>query len=426
MTRKARQSFLAVGLVMLLGLESVYFLRQFATGVLNLMGEHAFYRNNIVLSWNLYRRAQAWGADRQTVESNQLESILFGLDQVDGGIRIELPLSQAEALKEARNLSARLIGAIPHSAYHWSLASDVYRHVAHDRRRREPIDLSRLSEDPLENMLAEEWLSLACMEAASRLEPRNALYPDLMTEMFLEIGSPANAARYCRRAVADDPELANHLYLWRPELAPEVLEAALQGFQDALAEQTMVSPAAIECDAARLLSHHGQDERARPHLERAVALAPGVAEFQIEMGQLHYRLKEYRKALEFLGTAIAIDPASAWPYYIRGLCRIGLGESAEAIEQFRKAKEIEPGGRLFLYALGEALEKTGQVQDAGRQFVAAAHMNPQDPGGWSSLLAFYARQGDRLSAPDACSRLLALRPEDPAYKEQCAAFGEVP
>jgi tetratricopeptide (TPR) repeat protein len=426
MSPKTRRVLLAGTIVGLLAGESAWFLSRLASSILLLRGEHAFYRNALVPAWASYGAALRWGAEREAVESNQLELLLFGLDQSDARIRIDLPLPPATALKVARQLTARLIQWMPFSAYHWSLASDVYVHSARTRRRQDPIDLSRLSEDPIENMLPEEWVGVACLEVASRLEPTNYLYPDLLAEMFLEIGSPARAAAYCRRAVAINPDLRDHLYLQRPDLAPELLEAALLGFADASTGGSIVPVWASECDAARLLTQNGQERRALPHLERALAAAPGLAEVQAEMGYLQYRLHDYRKALEYLQAAIRIDPEPSWPHYTSGLCYLALGQPDQAIPPLSEARDRDPSGSLFLQSLGEAFEKHGQIQDAERQFKASANLHPGERDAWLSLLAFYLRHKDLQVAPGTCEKVIALDPADPTYREQCALLGEAP
>jgi len=66
--------------------------------------------------------------------------------------------------------------------------------------------------------------------------------------------------------------------------------------------------------------------------------------------------------------------------------------------------------------------KTGRIQEAERQFLAAANLNQGEALAWSALLAFYARHPERKGAAEACAKLLSLGPADGAVKEQCTAL----
>src|SRR3989442_15138610 len=173
----------------LLGSESVYFARLTAAGIFRLRGERAFFRNAHERSWDSYRRALALGGDRDRLETDQAELLLFGLDQGAMGARVRPALPQEEAVRAASQLVASRITETPYRAHHWSLASDVYFHAARLRRHETPLDLSSLTDNPLDILLPEERLGLAALETASRLEPSNYIYHDLLVEKFLDLRS---------------------------------------------------------------------------------------------------------------------------------------------------------------------------------------------------------------------------------------------
>lgn len=408
--------------VLLLGGETVHFAREFGAAVLRQRGERAFYRNDHRVSWSYYQSALAWGGDPERLHTDLVELLLFGLDQSEAGVRIDLPVAPERAVGEARDLITPCLIAAPYKAYYWSLTSDIYLHEAERLRRGRALDLQELSEDPLENLTPPQWLAVAALETAARLEPNYYVHNDMLTEMFLDVGSPEMASRYCRRAVASYPSLDNHSYLSRPNLPPEVLEAAVHGFEDALSQEPTTPAALIENDAARLLIMHGQGDRAAVFLRKALEIDPGLYDARFRLGLLAIAEHDYQGALRHFRAAEELEPDSAWPHYEIGVSHAALGDLEAAIREFRVAREKDPQFLGFFHALGESLEKAGLLKEAERQFRAAANRNPQEAGAWSTLLAFYLRHDDLRSAADVCAKLLRLVPDGGPYREQCASL----
>jgi tetratricopeptide (TPR) repeat protein len=417
------KSLLLLCVTALLAAESVYFISRCTAGILRLKGEKAFFRNDHQQAWINYRRSLALGGDRETLETDEIELLLFGLDQEWAGVKVKTPLPPDEAVRAALDLAARRVTETPFKAYAWSLASDAYFHAARLRRRDSPLDLFSLSEDPMEILRREDHLGLAALETASRLEPNNYIYHDLLTEKFLELGQVDRAAEYCRKSVAAYPILGDHPYLLAPDLAPELLEAAVRGFEDSRSQETMIPRGTIECDAGDLLRRHGQERRALDFLKRAVVLSPNLYEAQYFLGVASFDLGDYPSALRHLQEAVRCLPESPSPHVHMGLAYMALGELQGAIDQFRQARAKDPRITSYFHLLGDALEKAGQIREAERQFVAAAKSNPESTAAWAYLLAFYTRHRDLRPLADACTNLGRMAPGEATYREQCISLG---
>jgi tetratricopeptide (TPR) repeat protein len=400
---------LVCALVLLIA-ETEHFGSQIASSVMRVRGERAFFRVDHPTAWRFYRRALALGGDGDRIETDMVELLLFGLDQRESGINLKTALSTADSMRFARDAIGRRLTETPYRAYLWSLTADFYGHATRQRRRETTLDLDSLSEQPLENLLPEDWLQVAALEKATRLEPNNYLYHDLLAEMFVELGVPAKAAAYCRSAVAAYPVLADHRYLSSDDLAPEILDAAVQGFEDATKQVSLVPRPAIECDAGRLLASHGQGRRAMDHFRNALRLEPEFFDARFEMALAAYQLGDYTTALEHFKICAGLLPESPWPDYYSGLTHLALGEVEAALPFLRGAREKGSPDPRFFYSLGESLESTGQVKEAERQFVAAAHLNPENQGAWLSLLNFHVRRKNSRAVAETCAKLLAMRP----------------
>jgi tetratricopeptide (TPR) repeat protein len=411
----------------LLAAETAYFGNQIAASVMRVRGERAFFRMDHPSAWRFYQRALAHGGDADRIETDLVELLLFGLDQREGGVNLKTALSTADSLIFARDAIARRLTETPYRAYLWSLASDLFAHAARERRRATTLDLGSLSEDPLENLLPEDRLAIASLEKASRLEPNNYLYHDLLTEMFMDLGVPKEAARTCRSAVAAYPVLADHRYLSHDDLPPEILESALQGFEDATRRLSLIPRASIECDAGRLLVAHGQGRRALEHFRNAVGLDPQFVDAQFELALAAYQLGDYEGALEHFKISAGLLPESPWPDYYTGLTLVAMGDADTALPYLRGAREKGSPDPRFFHMLGERLEAAGQVREAERQFVAAAHLNASNQGAWTALLNFYIRQKDLRGGLETCGKLLAMRPPiGDVYRDACSSLGRTP
>jgi tetratricopeptide (TPR) repeat protein len=413
-----RTLILAVVTLALVG-ETAYFLRRAASGVLWTLAQRDFYHNHHAEARRLYERALRLGGDRAEIETDFVELVLFGLDQVEAGVKIEMPFTPTEALRIGHGLTEKLILQAPYRAYYWSLASELAIAEAALIRRSVPLDLSMLSEDPLDNLMPQEWLGMAMLEQAGRLEPSVFIYQDLIAETWLEKGVPNRAAVACRRSVRACPILDDHRYLLRHDLPTPVLEGAVAGFKEAAAGINLVPKSRILYATARFLTGHGQDERARPFFEASLRLEPQNYDARLHLGLTEFRLQEFDTAIADLNKAIELKQDSPWPRYYLGLIDLKKGNPQAALAQLRAAKERSPKVMRFGQELARVLESVGDFQEAERQFSAVAHVNPDDPAGWSALLAFHVRQQQFSSAREDCAHLLELRSEDRAYRAQC-------
>ena len=407
----------------LLAVESLYFYRQTVACFDRLIGERAFYRSDLGSAWTAYQRALARGGPTDQLETDLIEVLLFGLDQQELGLRLDLPLSGDAIVAETRGLIRRAIRRAPFRAVNWSIASDMFLREDRMNRRRVPLDLSTVSEQPLENLSVQDWWGIVALEKAASLEPSNYVYDDLIAEQFLSYGAAEQAATACRRAVFAYPRIEGHLYLNRTELPGPVLEAAIAGFEDALQRRSLIARGFMELDAGRLLAFQGQDERAVTFFERAEQTSPDSYDVQMELALALFRLGRFKDAIPHFAKAASRVPDEASTYYYLGQAQTESGDRAAGLESFRKARMLGRGAAKYFHAFATALETEGRLDEAERQFTAAAYHNPTDSSAWSTLLAFHLRRGDESSASRDCDKLKGLKDESESIQEQCATIG---
>lgn len=183
-------------------------------------------------------------------------------------------------------------------------------------------------------------------------------------------------------------------------------------------------PAADEIDsvdealitAQHLLQYRHPTRRARPYLERALAIDTGDSRAHLALATLAYDAGEYQRALGHLDAAAGrllrrnLNPRSGELHYRRGLALERLGHLGEAVEAFAKA--TWDGGFAVAGHIGaaRALLRLGHPADALEHADATARADMRNPTARGiRVLALL-----RVSSPaEAAAELASARAADP-------------
>ena len=410
---------LVVAIGLLAATSSLFFLRMFVAATEELEGRRAFLDNDTLGAMRHYDASLRWGGPQHRTQVHQAEALLLRLDQADLGVRGTIPGSAEEASQRTRDLVEALLRDAPRRAYFWSLYASVAQREGRAEKKRTVLDLSRISEDPLENLGPEDWTALGALQVAAALEPNNALYQDLLAEAFLDAGAEEAALPHVRGALRCLPQYAAHQFLERAPIPDAILDAAMQGYDDALREGSLVGTTQVRCDAGEFLVRNGQAARALPYVEAALRASPRAPLTRYLMGQVKFQLADYRAALPHLEAAARGYGDMPGPQFYIGRAHEELGELEQAAEAYRAARLVEPEELRCFYALGAVLEKLGRLEEAERQYVAATSYHPAEPAAWVALIEYRRRHEDPAGERQACDRLLTLRPDDTGYLQLC-------
>ena len=180
----------------------------------------------------------------------------------------------------------------------------------------------------------------------------------------------------------------------------------------------------------QLLAEQQHFARAVMHLERAMALAPGVPEYPYNLG-LALRLQgnidaaeaQFRSALAIkpdhglarrslglllrqkgdmpaaaneLRRAVALTPDDPQAHYLLGSVLLRLGDASGAVGELREAVRLDPGIVEGHVVLAQALAKLGQREEAQQELAEVARLNGEK-----------AAFGRALVLLDSSARLLA-------------------
>ena len=118
------------------------------------------------------------------------------------------------------------------------------------------------------------------------------------------------------------------------------------------------------------------------------------------------------KARESCLRAIAMKADLARVHLVLGKIDSGTGQPGEAVEQFRKALQLDPLSIAAQTSLGEAYEAMGQLSDSEGTYLALIKLWPDYLVPYSYLGAFYVGQGRYKDAEPVFRKYVELAPEN--------------
>ncbi len=225
----------------------------------------------------------------------------------------------------------------------------------------------------------------AAMEAfqhAAEIEPHDATTLYNIGDAFLGLGQPEKAVGPLRQAVRlqHDYSLAHYdLSLAYFELknyqeAETSARAALRDDPDMAFQLSNLGMGAMENLGLALLNQ-GRMEEAEACFKRNLGL---VASTYFNLGLTLFRTKRFAEALENFRRALELEPENSEFHNLLGQTYDELGQPVEAEQSLRCAIEIDGNYALGYYDLGVILEtREGRKEEALAAFEQALKLDPQ-------------------------------------------------
>lgn len=121
-------------------------------------------------------------------------------------------------------------------------------------------------------------------------------------------------------------------------------------------------------------------EKARPYLDRALALRPNLAEVLSILGTIRLNYDwNIEAAEELLARAIAINPNISQPRYQLAWLRIAKSDYDGADREFREARRVDPTAQILQTEHGYAKFFGGDFEGAAQLFREAVDRDPKAP-----------------------------------------------
>ncbi|GLR83206.1 hypothetical protein GCM10007856_59240 [Azospirillum oryzae] len=236
-----------------------------------------------------------------------------------------------------------------------------------------------------------------------------------------EAGRFAKADTLYRRILAASPGHPHALHLWG-------ILAALTGRTDEainrIRRAIAVAPdiADFSINLARVEAALKRPDRAARLYANAVALQPEAVEPRFQLAGFLQDLGRTAEAEEQYGALLRVAPLHASIHLNRALLREAQGRFAGARDGFRAALVLEPAharALLRLAATERELGRGGAAMAAQRRAMTVSD-DPADAGLFSTLASLLAGEGLPERAAEAARIAVALAPGDPALWNELA------
>jgi tetratricopeptide (TPR) repeat protein len=159
-----------------------------------------------------------------------------------------------------------------------------------------------------------------------------------------------------------------------------------------------------------LLARQGKWVEAESDFRQAVTLYPAFGPGWLGLGETHDALGNTKQALEDYGRARRLDPHDAQaPYYI-GSALSKLSRGVEAIQSFRQAVALDPDYLDAHFALGAELGSRDDIVGARKEFEEVIRLNPDYPEAHLNLAVALMRQNHFPEAQRELEETLRLEP----------------
>lgn len=222
-------------------------------------------------------------------------------------------------------------------------------------------------------------------------------------------GDWAAAEVSLKKAITNEPSSAD-LYYYLGEVArfQEKYTQALQAYQQAEEINPGFAPAHLGTARALLASNPAAWAKARSELEKAIELDPALAEAYLELAAIDLQQGDAGAALQHLAPAAILLPDSALFYYYRSQAHLGLDKLQPALEDARRANQLDFTLLPVYRLLGQLNLMTGDAASAVEALGTYTLYSPQDAEALTWLGSGYAALGQTALAIDAFGRALRV------------------
>jgi DNA-binding winged helix-turn-helix (wHTH) protein/TolB-like protein/Flp pilus assembly protein TadD len=216
------------------------------------------------------------------------------------------------------------------------------------------------------------------------------------------------------------------LYFWNKR-SKDGLEKAIEYFGQAVARDPSFALAyALMSDCYYLQRYYGYNRRpdrlenAKAAAERALLLDDTIAEAHVAaaMAQIYQKSDratkelDYRAAMDSLRRAITLNPNLAIAHQRYAWCLCASGHLDEALQEMKRAQELDPLSHTNNTALGMVLVFARQYRDALSYCYKAAELAPNEAMIQENVAFAYALNGMYQQAIEHYRRVSELDPDN--------------
>lgn len=159
-------------------------------------------------------------------------------------------------------------------------------------------------------------------------------------------------------------------------------------------------------------------ENAITVFNRALEQDPNYALAFAGLGEAYWHKYDLRKESEWVGRAkaaceraVALDPGEASAHACLGLVCVGTGRHEQAVEEYRRAAELQATNDEIVGGLAYAYESLGNAAEAEKTYQEAIKLRPQYWRNYNLLGNFYFSRARYPEAAEMYGRIVSLAPD---------------
>ncbi len=156
----------------------------------------------------------------------------------------------------------------------------------------------------------------------------------------------------------------------------------------------------------------GRATDAEAEYKAALRLSPQYAPAAVNIADLYRRMGREADGESVLRSALAASPQDAGLHHALGLTLVRLKRTDEALEELRRAAELEPGQARYAYVYAVGLHSAAHVNDALAVLKGGLARHPDDRDTLQALMMFSRDSGDVSSALEYAEHLARITPTD--------------
>jgi Flp pilus assembly protein TadD len=159
------------------------------------------------------------------------------------------------------------------------------------------------------------------------------------------------------------------------------------------------------------LHQAGKLDEAEALYRQILATAPDYPDALNLLGALQHQKGNHRQAVELIGRAIDLAPATAEFHMNLGLALAAERRTEEAISAYRRSLELKPNNAGIWHDLGTALQSLDRLDEAIAGFRRAVELSPEHAEAVNALGSALSDAGESAEAIRLLRRCIALRPD---------------
>jgi Flp pilus assembly protein TadD len=142
----------------------------------------------------------------------------------------------------------------------------------------------------------------------------------------------------------------------------------------------------------------------------ALGLSPQYAPAAVNLADLCGQLRRDGEGESVLRATLTLAPGDAGLHHALGLVLVRLKRQEEALEELRRAAELEPDQARYAYVYAVGLHSSGRGSDAITVLKDSLTRHPGDRDTLLAVISFSRDAGDIASALEYAERLLKIDP----------------